>query len=76
MSYRGHVENGVVVLDEPIALPEGAPVQVDLVGGKNRMEESGTTLYERLKSVIGTARGLPPDAAMNVDHYLYGQPKR
>ena len=76
MSYRGHVENGVVILDELVTLPEGAPVQVDLVGSANRAEETGTTLYERLKSVIGTAQGLPPDAAMNVDHYLYGQPKR
>ena len=76
MPYRGHVENGVVILDEPVTLPEGAPVQVDLVGSENRGDETGTTLYERLKSVIGTARGLPPDAAMNVDHYLYGHPKR
>jgi hypothetical protein len=71
MTYRGHVENGIVVLDDPVALPEGAPVQVDLVG-----EEAGATLYERLKSVIGKAQGLPPDAALNVDHYLYGQPKQ
>jgi hypothetical protein len=75
MSYRGHVENGVVILDEPATLPEGAPVQVDLVRSENRGDETGTTLYERLKSVIGAAQGLPPDAAMNVDHYLYGQPK-
>lgn len=71
MTYRGHVENGLVVLDDPVALPEGASVQVDLVD-----EEAGATLYERLKSVIGKAKGLPPDAAQNVDHYLYGQPKQ
>jgi len=71
MTYRGHVENGLVVLDDPVALPEGASVQVDLVD-----EEAGATLYERLKSVIGKAQGLPPDAAQNVDHYLYGQPKQ
>jgi hypothetical protein len=71
MTYRGHVENGIVVLDDAVALPEGASVQVDLVS-----EEAGATLYERLKSVIGKAQGLPPDAALNVDHYLYGQPKQ
>jgi hypothetical protein len=71
MTYRGHVENGIVVLDEPVALPEGAPVQVDLLG-----EDAGTSLYDRLKSVIGKAQGLPPDAAQNIDHYLYGQPRQ
>lgn len=29
MSYRGHIENGIVVLDEPIPLPEGTTVTVD-----------------------------------------------
>ena len=71
MIYRGHVHNGVVVLDDPAALPEGTLVEVDLVA-----EDTGATLYDRLKPVIGTAQGLPPDAALNVDHYLYGQPKR
>jgi len=78
MPYRGHVENGIVVFDEAVALPEGACVQVDLLrdAGAGVTEETGLTLYERLKPVIGTAQGLPPDAALNVDHYLYGQPKR
>ena len=30
MTYRGHVENGVVVLDEPNALLEGAKVLINL----------------------------------------------
>ena len=30
MSYRGHVRDGVVVLDEPTRLPEGAAVRVEL----------------------------------------------
>jgi uncharacterized lipoprotein YbaY len=42
MAYRGHIENGKVVLDDPVALPEGASVQVDLVD-----EEEGTSLYDR-----------------------------
>jgi len=28
MTHRGHVRNGVVVLDEPAALPEGATVEI------------------------------------------------
>jgi hypothetical protein len=73
MTYRGHVENGVVVLDDAVVLTEGMVVQVDLPGNGDVTDEAEPTLYERLKSVIGTAQGLPPDAAINVDHYLYGQ---
>ncbi len=78
MGYRGHVRNGVVVLDNPVPLPEGAEVRVDLVESPKTgpSEENGPTLYERLKPAIGAAQGLPSDAASNVDHYLYGWPKQ
>ena len=28
MTYYGHVRNGIVVLDDPVALPEGALVDI------------------------------------------------
>jgi hypothetical protein len=31
MTYRGHVQNGRITLDEPAQLPEGAEVNVELV---------------------------------------------
>ena len=34
------------------------------------------TLAERLKSVIGTVHGGPPDWAKNHDHYIHGTPKK
>jgi predicted DNA-binding antitoxin AbrB/MazE fold protein len=30
MVVSGHVRNGLVVLDEPVSLPEGAEVQIEL----------------------------------------------
>jgi hypothetical protein len=78
MTYHGKVKNGVVVLDEAARLPEGAEVRVDLVNatGARPSEDESPTLYERLKPFIGAAKGLPPDASVNVDHYLYGLPKK
>jgi len=78
MVHRGHVKNGVVVLDEPVPLPEGAEVRVEIVEGTSvaREPQPPATLYDRLKPVLGKAKGLPPDAAQNVDHYLYGHPKQ
>lgn len=79
MICKGHVENGVIVLDEPADLPEGSEVEVLPVQqqeGEEEAEERIPTLNERLKNVIGQANGLPPDASINLDHYLYGLPKR
>jgi len=69
MTYRGRVKNGVVVLDDPVELPEGAEVRVELTD----LAES-RTLAERLKDVIGVIEG-PSDLAEHHDHYAHGKPR-
>lgn len=32
MTYRAHIRNGEIALDEPAVLPEGAEVQVEVLG--------------------------------------------
>ena len=43
---------------------------------RRRRVSSPPTILERLRSVVGKAKGLPPDAALNHDHYLYGLPRQ
>jgi hypothetical protein len=78
MTYRGHVRNGIVVLDQPVTLPEGLEVQVEvpLEKASPLLDESGQTLGQKLLKYAGKAVGLPLDAARNHDHYLYGTPKQ
>jgi hypothetical protein len=77
MTYRGHVQNGAVVLDEPADLAEGAQVAIVVGACKNVSHETERrTLHERLQPFIGMANGLPPDGSRNLDHYLYGAPKK
>jgi len=78
MTYRGRVKDGVVVLDDSVKLPEGAEVRVDLLAASpgEATEQEIPTLYERLDPFIGKVHGLPPDASINLDHYLYGVPKQ
>jgi hypothetical protein len=79
MVYRGHVANGVIQLEGSIVLPEGAEVRVEMVtppSAESPDEATGRSLYERLKPLIGAAKDLPPDASVNIDHYLYGHPKK
>lgn len=70
MTYRGHIEKGVVVLDDQVELPDGTEVRVEpLVSTARR------TLAEQFADIIGTVPELPPDMAEHHDHYLHGAPK-
>jgi hypothetical protein len=68
MKYWGRVSKGTVVLPPDANLPDGTPVRVEPVAAK--------TLAERLKDIIGTVQGGPPDLAENHDHYLHGTHKK
>ncbi len=67
--HYGKVANGVVVLEEPEALPEGTLVRVTPVGAES-------TLGQRLLKFAETIEGLPPDMASNHDDYIHGTPKK
>ncbi len=82
MTLRGRILNGAVVLDAPPPLPEGAEVEVVVrapVPAGPKSAAGGAeppTLFEQLKDCLGIAEGLPEDASRNLDHYLYGHPKK
>jgi predicted DNA-binding antitoxin AbrB/MazE fold protein len=74
-------DQGVFRPVAPVSLPAGTRVHL-------RIEEEIDTepaapaatdapsLRERLKDVVGTVDDLPEDSSTNLDHYLYGTPKR
>lgn len=79
MTYQGHVENGTVVLDIPVVLPEGAKVEVAV---REDVESPRDTkpLWMRIVEIGASVpredwREMPTDASINLDHYLYGAPK-
>ena len=67
MTFHGSVRNGVVVLDPPAELPEGAEVTVQL--DESRKPPTGRPLMK----YAGQAKDLPPDASRSVDRLLYGE---
>jgi hypothetical protein len=67
----GVVRNGVVVPDDPAALPEGSRVRIVLVESA-----SAKTFGERFGRFKGAADGLPEDLSAQHDHYRLGSPKR
>ena len=76
MTYRGHIKNGQITLDEPAKLPEGAEVSVQVLERADRSAVEGkATIWEKLLKLAGTVEG-PEDWAENHDHYIHGTPKR
>jgi predicted DNA-binding antitoxin AbrB/MazE fold protein len=59
--------NGVLKPTEPLALPEGAEVELALTTAPDD---------HPLDAVIGIGEGGRTDGADNHDHYIYGTPKR
>jgi len=84
MTVRGKVKNGKVLLDKPRAFPDGTEVEVKSVKKTRKPSKARTkkkkapprSLAERYAAFIGKAKGLPADMSENLDHYLYGLPKR
>jgi hypothetical protein len=74
MTYKGHVENGAVVLDEPGALPDGALVTVEIAeAAPSNQADSSASLADRYRCFIGAIDGLPEDWSENHDTYLRAQ---
>ncbi len=75
MTYRGHVRNGKITLDEPVALPEGVAVNVEIIEQKTDAAERGPSIWDKLLELAGSVDG-PEDWARNHDHYIHGTPKK
>jgi hypothetical protein len=75
MTYPGKVKDGVVVLDGSISIPEGATVAVTILANGGA-EEPHESLYDVLEPMIGLVDDMPDDSSINIDHYLYGHPKK
>ncbi len=76
MKVRGKMKNGVVVLQNAAALPDGATVTVRPVKKSPAKRSAKPHGRRKLLRHAGKATGLPADAARNLDHYLYGHAKQ
>jgi hypothetical protein len=71
MTYEGHIENGVVVLENGATLPEGTRVRVETTEIRSSEGVTRKPLGKALQRFSGIAVGLPDDMAENHDHYLH-----
>jgi hypothetical protein len=76
MTVIGTVRNGKIELPDDVSLPEGTSVSVKVIEPAAPLPEAATDTGRRLLKLAGTCEGLPADLSVNLDHYLYGTPKR
>ncbi len=79
MVYRGRAENGVVVLDKSVSLPDGTEVSIRALRPKSKYHGKSVRklgVGRALRRLAGKAVGLRADASRSVDHYLYGHRKK
>lgn len=62
MTYRGHIENGRIVLDEPAKLPEGTRVTVHV----EPRSHAGPLAQGRLRDLFGAVQSGDSSSADNV----------
>ncbi len=76
----GKVVNGVIILENGETLPDGTMVRVEPLEADKPAQSADDVaeLREMLLSHAGAISDseLPSDLAENLDHYLYGTPKR
>jgi hypothetical protein len=65
-----------VVLNPGVVLPEGTCVRLVVRSATKPPTKAASPLGEELLKLAGTVKGLPPDMALNHDHYLHGQAKK
>jgi hypothetical protein len=75
MTFRGHVKNGQIALDDAVSLPEGAEVSIEVIE-QVASATNGLDVSELLMRHAGKGCDLPKDLAAEHDYYAHGKPKR
>ncbi|HXE51857.1 MAG TPA: hypothetical protein VN541_02535 [Tepidisphaeraceae bacterium] len=73
MTYTGQVKGGVIVLEPGPSLPDGTRVRVEPMEISTEGHPKDNPLSKMTELAVET--GID-DLATNVDHYLYGHPKK
>jgi hypothetical protein len=73
VSIRAHFDGKVFVPDEPVDMPPNTPVRLVLAP---QTGEPPLADLARLAESLPDVPEWPADGAAQLDHYLYGTPKR
>jgi predicted DNA-binding antitoxin AbrB/MazE fold protein len=63
MVIRGHFQNGVIVPDEPVSLPEGTSVRIEVVDLEPKKLERRGGMWKGQVVIADDFDNLPPELA-------------
>jgi hypothetical protein len=75
MTYEGHIENGVVVFDPPVPLPEGTEVRVEPLPPVEHRETPCQKDFWQNRTLDEVAAGQGVKPVTDLDETLGGWPK-
>ncbi len=77
MPFQGHIENGLVVLDEPVALPDGTVVRIEPVASSAEEPpfhehvaadtDRSYTVQQMAHAWKAISKPIPDDVSISVD---------
>ena len=71
MTFRAHVENGAIVIDDSVTLEEGMRLEIAILNrGSVDAEEIILSRRETIQRFAGVIDGMPADWSENHDFYL------
>jgi hypothetical protein len=82
MVYQGHVENGLIRLEDAVVLPEGASVRVEVAAAEKeeQFDPNAPPIEDVARAIFADVPKeewdrLPADLTDRLDEYLYGTPE-
>jgi hypothetical protein len=83
VTFNAHFDGQHICPEEPVALPQNVRLRVTVVesdaatsvADDQPQPNEPLGLFEKIEAKFGLIDG-PPDWSAEIDHYLYGTPKR
>ncbi len=75
MTFKAHFDGRVLIPDEPVNLPTGCLLEVQITPVEGTPARTPLAKLAELATRFPVNPDSPGDAAAQHDHYLYGTPK-
>lgn len=76
VAVKAHFDGKVIVLDEAVDLPKDQPLIVQIRLAKTTKKRKKISALDWLAKNAVADDSLPTDLSYQLDHYLYGTPKK
>jgi len=76
ISVSAHFDGKAIIPDEPLDLPQGQPLLIQVEPVRQSERTSTKSAFEWFAENAVDDLSMPSDLAHQHDHYLYGTPKK